>query len=329
MDFHAWSLALLRDPADTTLWFAWADWLEERSDPRAELVRLHVALRTDPPGPTRLLRESRLRQLLASGVQPCLPSLVNFIGMELILIPPGRFLMGSPFSEPYHSPDEGPVHEVEITRPFYLGRFPVTQEEFEFVMGRNPSHFASLGLLADYRLAEDTRRFPVDTVDYQDAERFCQRLSALHPELHARRRYRLPTEAEWEYACRGGTSSAFYVGEQLSSHHANFDGNYPYGQAPRHLYLKRTCAVGRYPPNPFGLYDLYGNVWEWCSDWYDEHYYARSPRADPQGPLDGDTHVLRGGSWIDPGWHCRSADRSHLEALHFVGFRVAMDILPD
>jgi uncharacterized protein (TIGR02996 family) len=320
--------AIHHDPLDKTVWLALGDWLEERGEQdRAELVRLTQALRSQNAGPRREAQEARLRQLLDQGVAPCLPTLVNSVGLELVLIPPGRFNMGSPFSEPYHSPDEGPVHEVTLTKAFYLGRFPVTQREYREVTGLQPSHFAPAGPLPYYRLPDtDTSRFPVDSVDHHDAEAFCERLSAAPGERRAGRRYRLPTEAEWEYACRAGTSGVFYHGESLSSDRANFDGNYPYGGAGRGPYLKRTCPVGEYAPNAFGLHDLYGNVWEWCADWFDETYYHHSPKRDPAGPPGGDAKVLRGGSWIDASWHCRSADRSHREALHYVGFRVAMTL---
>jgi uncharacterized protein (TIGR02996 family) len=320
--------AIHHDPLDKTVWLALGDWLEERGEPeRAELVRLTLTLRYQPPGPRRAAHEARVRQMLEREVAPCMPDVVNTIGMGLVLIPPGRFLMGSPFSEPYHSPDEGPVHDVTLTRAFYLGRFPVTQREYREVTGMRPSHFAPDGPLPYYRLTEvDTSRFPVDSVDHDDAEAFCERLSAMPAERRAGRKYRLPTEAEWEYACRAGSSGVFYHGESLSSYQANFDGNYPYGGAGRGAYLKRTCPVGEYPPNAFGLHDMYGNVWEWCADWFDESYYHHSPRYDPAGPPRGENRVLRGGSWIDASWHCRSADRSHREALHYVGFRVAMTL---
>jgi uncharacterized protein (TIGR02996 family) len=320
--------ALHLDPLDGTAWLALADWLEEHGRPdRAELVRLTLALWSQPPGPRRADQERRLRKMLESGVEPCMPELVNSLGMELVLIPPGRFQMGSPFSEPYHSPDEGPAHEVTLTRAFYLGRFPVTQREYREVTGLKPSHFAPDGPLPYYRLTDvDTSRFPVDSVDYEDALAFCERLSSRPEERRAGRRYRLPTEAEWEYACRAGTSGVFYHGESLSSDQANFDGNYPYGGAGRGRYLKRTCPVGEYPPNAFGLHDMLGNVWEWCADWFGETYYQQSPKSDPAGPPGGESRVLRGGSWIDAGWHCRCADRSHREALHYVGFRVAMTL---
>ncbi|MFM7149449.1 MAG: formylglycine-generating enzyme family protein [Gemmataceae bacterium] len=316
------------EPWDPTLWMAAADWFEENGQPQGELIRLSILLRMNLSGEKKRKAEQRQWEIIRSGVIPWMPGLTNHVGMEFVLIPPGRFLMGSPFSEGYHSPDEGPVHEVEISEPFWLGRFPVTQGQYEKVMNCNPSHFSENGRLPYYRISEmNTAFFPVDSVPFQDAEKFCICLNNSPEEISLGRRYRLPTEAEWEYACRAGTSTTFYCGDSLDGYQANFDGTYPYGgDATRKRYLKRTSEIGSYPPNPFSLYDLYGNVWEWCSDWFDEMYYQESPMLDPTGPNNGEAHVLRGGSWIDAGWHCRSADRSHREALHYVGFRVAMTL---
>jgi uncharacterized protein (TIGR02996 family) len=317
--------AIRAEPSDPTAWPALADHLEEEGDPRAELVRLTHELRHAPFTKARRARENRLCQLLLAGLRPLVPVLTNSIGLELALVPPGRFRMGSLSSEDYHTSDEGPVHEVQISKPFYLGVYPVTQDEYQTVMGVNPSHFSPHGPIAFFRVREqDTGRFPVDSVSWDLANAFCARLSDLPAERAAGRTYRLPTEAEWEYACRAGTSTAFCFGDRLSSQLANFDGGYPYGGASRHVYLKRTCPVGRYPPNAFGLYDMHGNIWEWCGDWYHESYYRRSPPRDPPGPAAGEAHLLRGGSWIDASWHCRSADRSRSEALHYVGVRVAL-----
>jgi formylglycine-generating enzyme required for sulfatase activity len=138
-----------------------------------------------------------------------------------------------------------------------------------------------------------TARFPVDTVCWYDAVSFCERLSALPEEKAAGRVYRLPTEAEWEYACRAGTKTPFHYGKALSSRQANFDGNLPYGSAPKGPYLGRTCEVRSYKPNDFGLYQMHGNLYQWCSDWYGEDYYTHSPRKDPTGPEKGKYHVLR------------------------------------
>src|SRR5262249_15622705 len=143
----------------------------------------------------------------------------------------------------------------------------------------------------------DTSEFPVESVSWEDAQDFLKKLSARPEERKAGREYRLPSEAQWEYACRGGASSstAFHVGASLSSAQANFNGNDPYGDANTGPYLERPCAVGCYRPNAFGLYDVHGNVWEWCEDWFDEDYYAKSPPKNPSGPDDGSFRVLRGG----------------------------------
>jgi uncharacterized protein (TIGR02996 family) len=326
--------ALLRaigtDPGDATAWLALADWLEEQGEARAEVLRLWLALRREPEGPLRPEREERVQALLASGVRPCGPEVVNSLGVRLALVPAGKFLMGSPPEESGRDDDEGPVHEVEITRPFYLGVFPITQEQFERVTGGNPSAFARRGRSARSVGRLSTRTFPVECVSWREASDFCRELSSWPEEARAGRRYRLPTEAEWEYACRAaGTSSApFHLGRSLCSTQANFDGGFPY-EAQRGPYLRRTSAAGSYPPNALGLFDLHGNIWEWCSDWYEADYYTRSPPADPTGPAQGEQRVLRGGAWFFRGVMCRSARRYQCgprEAGDIFGFRVALTI---
>src|SRR5262245_22663508 len=178
-------------------WLVLADWLEERDDPRSELVRLLH----DPRYRSRLTPaecDERVRELLASGIPPIMPRLVNSIGIEFVLIPRGVFLMGSPEVSQYA--DEGPQHEVEITRPFFLSVHEVTQEQYQRVMGSNPSYFSDSGYGKDRVQGLDTRRFPVETVSWENAVAYCQTLSGLPQEKQAGRRYRLPTEAEWEYA---------------------------------------------------------------------------------------------------------------------------------
>ncbi len=205
----------------------------------------------------------------------------NSVGMKLVLIPPGEFMMGSPESEEDRNSDEGPQHRVRITRPFYFGTYQVTQEEYERVMGTNPSSFSRGGGGNDRVSGMDTSRFPVETVSWNDAAEFCRKLSALPAERAAGREYRLPTEAEWEYACRAGTTTPFHFGSVLNGRQANVDGNRPYGTSEKGPYLQRTTTVGSYSANGFGLFDMHGNVWEWCADWFSSDYYANSPVDDP------------------------------------------------
>jgi uncharacterized protein (TIGR02996 family) len=321
--------ALHANPDDDTARLALADSLEEQGLPdRAELTRLHASLRREPDERPRRDWERRVQELLRAGVVPCVPEVVNSIGMRFALIPAGVFVMGAPETEPESQTDEYPRHRVEITCPFYLGVFPVTHEQYQAVMGRNPSRFAvSTGtdLVGD----ADPSSFPVDGPSWESAVEFCVRLGKLSGEREAARKYRLPTEAEWEYACRGGASAttATYVGRGLPSTLANYDGNFPY-QAPEGPYLNRPSAVGSYPSNAFGLHDMLGNVWEWCADYYSATWYRDSPLRDPQGPAAGPGRVLRGGCWFFGGPCCRSAHREWAdqeEGSYFRGFRVAAD----
>jgi formylglycine-generating enzyme len=199
----------------------------------------------------------------------------------------------------------------------------VTQREFERVMGTNPSLFTK-----DQRGGPG---YPVEQVSWDEAAEFCRRLSLLLEERKAGHRYTLPTEAEWEYACRAGTVTPFAFGHNLglSSTQANFDGTRPYGSAEVGPYLERTSKVGSYPANAWGLYDMHGNVWEWCQDWYAEGYDLAS-EVDPTGPVHGSQRVLRGGSWNNSGFICRSARRNKY-APDFrnsnIGFRVALRVV--
>ena len=230
--------------------------------------------------------------------------IVNSIGMRLVLIPAGRFVMGTPKEEKDRRPHEGPQHTLQITKPFYMGAYEVTQEEFEKILGKekNSSYFKKVE-------GQDTRRFPVENVTYDEAVLFCQKLSEQDAEKIAGLEYRLPTEAEWEYACRAGTMTVFYLGAKLSSTQANFNGWHPYGKAERGPYLERPTTVGSYRPNPFGLYDMHGNVYEWIADFYEKDYYGKSPLQDPKGGPSGPYRCLRGGSWRNVGSLLRAGDR--------------------
>src|SRR5262245_38422309 len=168
-------------------------------------------------------------------------ALTNSIGMKLVRIPAGEFLMGSPDGDREARDDEKPRHRVRITRPFYLGAYEVTQGENRRVMGANPSFFSPTGPGRDRVKGLDADRLPVEQVTWHQAVAFCRKLSELPAEKKARRAYRLPTEAEWEYACRAGTTTQFAFGDSLSSTQANFNGTYPFGGAPRGPFLSRTA----------------------------------------------------------------------------------------
>jgi formylglycine-generating enzyme required for sulfatase activity/serine/threonine protein kinase len=275
--------------------------------------------------------------------------ITNSIGIKLVRIPAGTFTMGSTNEEQDESlvegekihrkklsaelvaflRGEGPQHKVEITKDFYLGVYEVTQRQYRTIMGINPSFFSAAGWGKDKVKGMDTNDFPVEQVFWDEAVAFCKKLSDLPAEKKAGRTYRLPTEAEWEYACRGGAPSyqVFHFGNSLSSTQANFNGTFPYGGADKGDYLERPCIVGSYPANGFGLYDMHGNVAEWCSDWYDKDYYSKSPRRDPQGPSTGIYRVIRNVCWRDYGRGCRSAARSGGAAANRYfgwGFRVTL-----
>jgi uncharacterized protein (TIGR02996 family) len=325
---EAFLRAIQEDPGDGLTWDALADWLEERGDRRGELLRLHRSLREHEGGPGGE-QEKRLNSLLASGVRPCVPTLTNSLDMMFVLVPPGSFVMGSPSTEPERGSDEIP-HEVEITRPFFLGVTPLTQEQYRKLIRHNPSHFSALHEGRHLISEMDTSTFPVESVSWQDAQTFCHRLSQRPSEVRARHRYRLPTEAEWEYACReaGAARGPFYLGQTLSATQANFDGRHPYGGAGRGAFLGRTCPVASYPPNALGLYDMHGNVWEWCSDYYDT--YDVSVRQDPRGPANGNRVVVRGGSYSNHAKKCRSARRDFWYGTSwktpYIGMRLVCEV---
>ena len=236
--------------------------------------------------------------------------ITNSIGMKLVLTPKGTFMMGSPESEEARFEDET-QHEVTISKDYYLGVHEVTQAQYEKVMGTKPSYFQG-----DEIKGSSTNN-PVESVSWLDAVEFCKKLSDLPEEKAAGRVYRLPTEAEWEYACRAGSKSAYSFGESSKSlgDYAWFDGNSN----------NQTHPVGEKKANAWGLYDMHGSLWEWCSDWYDE--YPTSAVSDPVGPREGKGRVPRGGSWNTRAAHCRTADRSRpgpSGRFYDYGFRVAL-----
>jgi formylglycine-generating enzyme required for sulfatase activity len=174
----------------------------------------------------------------------------NDVNIAVVFIPAGEFEMGSPMEEPKRDSDEA-QHHIKLTKAFYIGKFEVTQIQYRVIVNENPSKFGG-------------DKLPVDNVNWYEAMRFLKKLSD-----KTNMKFRLPTEAEWEYACRAGTKTTFNTGTTLDSDLANYDASEPYADGIIGKYLKHTTAVGSYPPNAFGLYDMHGNVWEWCSDIYD------------------------------------------------------------
>ncbi|SKB12677.1 Serine/threonine protein kinase (fragment) [Planktothrix sp. PCC 11201] len=225
---------------------------------------------------------------------------INGIILDLAVIPAGTFRMGSPSSELSRSDNEGPQRTVNINS-FLIGQYAVTQAQWRAVAGLpkrqidlkpDPSSFKGDNL-------------PVESVTWFEAVEFCDRLSQFTGRTH-----RLPSEAEWEYACRAATTTPFYFGETITPDLVNYDGNYTYGSGPKGIYRKKTTVVGSFPPNAFGLYDMHGNLWEWCADPWHENYNS-APTDGSVWEFGGNTQyrVIRGGSWVNNPRNCRSANR--------------------
>ncbi|WP_287527062.1 bifunctional serine/threonine-protein kinase/formylglycine-generating enzyme family protein [Okeania sp. SIO2C2] len=237
-------------------------------------------------------------------------NLGNGVTLEMVKIPAGRFLMGSPETETGRENNEGPQHYVDVPE-FFMGKYPVTQAQWQAVMGNNPSRFKGV-------------RRPVENVSWNDATEFCQKLSQI-----TGKKYSLPSESQWEYGARAGTTTPFYFGETITSELANYRGTSTYADEPKGKYLQETTDVGIFPPNAFGLYDMHGNVWELCADdWHNN--YNGAPK-DGSAWLDENENrsALRGGSWLYNPNDCRSAIRefnfrrdNHLD---IIGFRVVCD----
>ncbi len=236
-------------------------------------------------------------------------TLVNSVGMSMRYVPAGEFMMGSADDDNVSRSNERPRHLVRITKPFYMGIFPVSQGEYQHVLGKNPSWFGPhRGSPAD---------FPVDNVSWNEAQRFCKALSDMDEEGRSGRHYRLPTEAEWEYACRAGTTTRFAFGDSISTDLANF----------MESEFRRPIRSHEYPPNRFGLFMMHGNIAQLCQDWYEPNYYQMSPINDPPGPSRSKEHVriIRGGSWGEPDFWMRSSARNGVmvdQRQANVGFRV-------
>ena len=241
-----------------------------------------------------------------------LEDLGSGIGLEMVYIPGGTFMMGSPDSESDRLDSESPQHRVTVPT-FYAGKYPITQAQWEAVMGNNPSSFKG-------------EKRPVENVSWDQAVEFCKKLSQ-----KTGKTYRLLSEAEWEYACRAGTTTPFHFGETITPELVNYVGSYTYGNAPKGLFREQTIDVGTFPPNAFGLYDMHGNVWEWCSDkWNNGYNGAPTDGSSWETGRSGEVLVngyrlLRGGSWVSSPGFCRSAIRLNNSPCHVannLGFRV-------
>ena len=234
----------------------------------------------------------------------------NGVTLEMAVIPGGTFMMGSPENEERRHDDESPQHQVTVPS-FFMGKYPVTQAQYQAIMGTNPSYF------------KGSNR-PVESVSWHDAVAFCQELSQ-----RAGRNYRLPSEAEWEYACRAGTTTPFHFGETMTTDLANYNGNYTYGHGIEGIDREETTVVSSFGvANNFGLYDMHGNVSEWCQDNWHSNY--KGAPTDGSAWLNNmsssDEYLLRGGSWSDDPEHCRSAYRNYyflvVSNVSYLGFRV-------
>jgi len=223
-------------------------------------------------------------------------------------IEPGAFMMGSPETE-LGRYDRETQHEVTLTQGYWLADSACTQALWLAVTGDNPSRF------------KDDANNPVEQISWNDADKFIHQINQSVIGLDAR----LPTEAEWEYACRAGTATPFSLGENMTPDQVNYDGNYPYAGGAKGLYREKTVPVKSLPPNPWGLHEMHGNVWEWCQDRFAA--FDAMPQTDPLGPETGADRVLRGGSWLYHGRYVRSAHRGRLEpdgrGSNF-GFRLAL-----
>lgn len=230
----------------------------------------------------------------------------NSIGIKFVWIAPGTFVMGSPREEKERKENEGPQHKVKLTKGFYMGVHTVTQKQWQTVMGENPSRFKGEGSL------------PVESVSWDDCQVFIKKLWEKD-----KKPYRLPSEAEWEFCCRAGTTTPFHFGETISTDQANYCGEGVYGNGKKGVCRKKTTPVGSFPANAWGLHDMHGNVYQWCQDWWAG--YPQEDVVDPKGPNDGEGRVMRGGSWGDDPESCRSAFRNAFRADYrndFCGVRL-------
>jgi len=266
--------------------------------------------------------QRRFYQIVPAALTNMLTNTFASTYTNMVFVRPGTFTMGSPQSEQGRNSTEGPTTVVTLSRGFWIGKYEVTQEEYVAVIGTNDSFFTSILML------------PADTTSWTMAANYCSKLTDRERaagRLPVGYTFRLPTEAEWEYACRAGTTNPFGIGDgtSLGSSQANFDGNFPYGGAAKGPYFQMPTLPGHYMPNAWGLYDMHGNVWEWCQDWYGP--YPGGEVTDPKGPATGSERVLRGGGYTSLAKGCRSAVRDSREPEYrntINGFRVVLASLP-
>ncbi|MBT3196082.1 MAG: formylglycine-generating enzyme family protein [Gammaproteobacteria bacterium] len=216
-----------------------------------------------------------------------------YSGIEFVWIPAGEFMMGSPSSEPGRDDDER-QHRVKLSEGYWLGRYEVTQRQWKKVMGNNPSKFTSCG-----------SDCPVEKISWEDTQDFIRKLNG-----RGNGSFKLPSEAQWEYAARAGTTTPFSFGNNITTSQANYDGNYPYNGNAKGRYRKTTVTVGSFPANRWGLHEMHGNVWEWLNDW--KGNYPSGTVTDPEGPGSGQSRVLRGGGWNGYAKFLRSASRDYI-----------------
>lgn len=317
-------------PDELERWLILSDWLEDHGDPRCELARLRYLFQTEPDHPEH---RTRWQALHASGLAPVVPTLTNALGMTFALILPGMFQMGSPASEAGRFNNET-LHTVELTEPFYMGVYPVTVGEFEaFVAAKGYQTeteraqgaygWTGSGWAQDRKYSwrnhgfAQTARHPVVCVSWDDAQAMVTWLNETDKDGLV---YALPTEAEWEYACRAGTQTAFWWGDDIS-------------QLGAHAWYYANSGDRNHPvetkdANPWGLYHMLGHVWEWCEDWYD-NLPSRST-GDPAGPAAGSGRAVRGGIWYGStgclaGYDVRS-DANEVSAT--IGFRLLVSLRP-
>ncbi|MCE9560785.1 MAG: SUMF1/EgtB/PvdO family nonheme iron enzyme [Planctomycetes bacterium] len=310
-ELEALLAGIVSEPLEETRWLVLADWLEENDDPRrGELLRLHrklLATCCEPEAhPERQAWQARVVELIGAGVKPCVPQRVvqlpGGVPMAFSFIPPGSFLMGGTVND-----NERPVHKVTLTKGFFIGVHAVTQAQWDAVMGINTSSFKGPNR-------------PVEEISWNDCQEFCKKMTT---DLKRRVTVRLPTEAEWERACRSGTTTEYHFSDVLNTDLANYNGDSSWNDLPKGKNRQETTDVGSFPSNAWGLCDVHGNVWEWCSDGYGE--YSPGNQSDPQGQSDGQSRVLRGGAWDNDPVLCRAAFRVTVEPAYRsgrTGFRI-------